>query len=151
MQITKCVYDTKVNAFKDPSPEFKIDASTIQISKKEDSIKKASPIFTVVECMPEFPGGDESMFAYLSSNIKYPNFEKDNNISGTVYITFFIDIDGSINDAKVLRGVKDGEGLDKEALRVINAMPNWKAGMQNGGKVRVQYNLPIRFSLRGKK
>ncbi len=105
-------------------------------------------IFTVVEQMPDFPGGQEGLMKYLSNNIKYPAFEADNGITGRCVVTFVVERDGSISDVRVLRGVSGGPGCDKEALRVIKSMPSWKPGKQNGRAARVQYNLPINFSLK---
>lgn len=103
-------------------------------------------VFTVVEEMPSFPGGDEKLFEYIQKNVKYPAIARENGISGRVYITFVVDKDGKIKEAKVLRGV--GGGCDEEALRVVRSMPQWKAGRQNGRAVQVQYNLPVNFTLR---
>ena len=103
-------------------------------------------IFTIVEQMPSFPGGEEELFKYLSKNIHYPVIAKENNISGKVFVTFVIDDKGAVNDVKVLRGI--GGGCDEEAIRVVKAMPPWKAGKQNGRSVSVQYNLPIFFNLK---
>jgi protein TonB len=103
-------------------------------------------IFTVVEQPPEFPGGEEKLFEYLQKNIKYPAMAKESGIQGTVYVTFVVETDGSITDVKVLRG--QGGGLDQEATRVVKNMPAWKPGKQNGRGVRVQFNLPIKFTLR---
>ena len=105
-------------------------------------------IFTIVEQMPSFPGGEEELFKYLGKNINYPAMEKDNGISGTAYVNFVVDKDGKVKDAKIVRGVKGGPGCDKEALRVVQAMPDWKAGKQNGRSVSVSYNLPIKFVLK---
>lgn len=102
-------------------------------------------VFKVVEVDPEFPGGVEALYKYLAENIKYPEKAKNNKVEGRVYITFVIEKDGTVSDAKVLRSVN--EELDAEALRVINAMPKWKPGMQQGVPVRVQYNIPITFKL----
>jgi protein TonB len=96
--------------------------------------------------MPAFPGGEEELFKYLSKNIKYPSMARENGISGTVYVTFVVETNGDITDVKKLRGV--GGGCDEEAIRVVKAMPGWSAGKQNGKPVRVQYNLPIKFTLR---
>lgn len=104
-----------------------------------------TPIFTVVENMPEYPGGMDAMYAYLGENIQYPDSAKMNNISGKVYVTFVIEKDGSVTNVVVLRGI--GGGCDKEAMRVVSEMPNWKPGKQRGQEVRVQYNLPIKFTL----
>jgi len=103
-------------------------------------------IFTVVEEMPGFPGGEGKLFEYLQKNIKYPPVARENGIQGRVYVTFVVDKDGKIKDAKILRGI--GGGCDEEALRVIRTMPQWKAGRQNGRSVQVQYNLPVNFTLK---
>lgn len=104
----------------------------------------------VVEQMPSFPGGEQSLFKFLSFNIKYPEKAKFDNVVGVVYITFVISKNGIVKDVKVFRGVNDE--LDREALRVIGGMPRWFPGIQDGRFVDVQYNLPIRFSLNnGKK
>ncbi len=111
------------------------------LSKFETEI----PIFTVVEDMPQYPGGDEARIKFLIDNMRYPQTAKDNGIQGTVYITFIVETDGSVSDVKVLRGM--GSGLEEEAMRVVKLMPKWKPGMQSGKAVRVQYNMPIRFTL----
>ncbi len=100
--------------------------------------------FTIVQQMPQFKGDINS---YLSKNIKYPKKEQKNNITGTVYINFIIEKDGSISSVRVLRGVPSGPDLDDEALRVISSMPRWTPGLQDGFAVRVSYNVPIRFTL----
>lgn len=102
-------------------------------------------IFQIVEVMPEFPGGVDKMVDYLSNNIKYPEEAKEKGISGRVFINFVIEKDGSVNEAKVMRGI--GGGCDEEALRVVKAMPKWKPGMMKGKPVRVSYMLPINFKL----
>jgi protein TonB len=103
---------------------------------------------TIVEQMPTFPGGEQEMMKYIQKNVQYPQVEKEAGISGTCYVTFVVEKDGSITDVKVLRGVSGGQGCDKEAMRVVKSMPPWKAGKQNGREVRVQFNLPIKFTLR---
>ena len=105
-------------------------------------------VFTVVEQMPEFPGGAAEMYKFISKNIQYPQIEKENNIGGTVYVTFVVDKNGNINDVKSLRGVAGGPNLEKEAIRVVKMMPSWRAGKQNGRDVSVQFNLPIKFVLK---
>ena len=103
---------------------------------------------TIVEQMPQFPGGEAAMMKYIQQNVSYPQMEKEGQIQGTCYVTFVVEKDGSITDVKVLRGVSGGPGCDKEAMRVVKSMPAWKAGKQNGREVRVQFNLPIKFTLR---
>lgn len=116
------------------------------ITKKEEVVDEPE-IFTIVEEMPEFPGGGEkALLQYLSNNIKYPAIARENGITGTVYVTFEIDQNGRVKDAKILRGI--GGGCDEEALRVVMNMPPWKPGKQRGKPVRVQYNLPVRFVLK---
>jgi TonB family protein len=102
-------------------------------------------VFQLVEMDPEFPGGMEALTKYLSENIKYPEQAKKDKIQGKVYISFVVEKDGSVADAKVLRGI--GGGCDEEALRVVNAMPKWTPGKQRGEAVRVQFNLPVAFKL----
>jgi TonB family protein len=102
-------------------------------------------LFLVVEQMPEFPGGEEALYRFLNENIHYPDSAKTAGIQGRVFITFVVNTDGSISDVRILRGI--GGGCDEEALRVVKSMPNWIPGTQHGKPVRVQYNLPVKFSL----
>lgn len=103
-------------------------------------------IFTIVEDMPSFPGGEEALFKYLGQNIKYPQIAKEAGITGRVFVNFVIDKEGNVTDVKVLRGI--GGGCDEEAVRVVKNMPKWSAGKQRGKPVKVSYNLPIKFSLK---
>lgn len=112
---------------------------------EEEEEEAARQIFTVVEEMPEFPGGQMELLKYLSKSIKYPVIAQENGIQGRVVCAFVINRDGSIVDAEVLRGVDPS--LDKEALRVINSMPKWKPGKQRGKPVRVKYTVPVVFRL----
>lgn len=107
--------------------------------------KQPDEVFTVVEEMPEYPGGMDMLFKFLGENIRYPAEAKNNHEQGRVFINFVVEKDGSISNAKVLRGA--APSLDAEALRVINLMPNWKPGMQRGKPMRVGYNLPVKFTL----
>ncbi len=102
-------------------------------------------IFTVVEQPPSFPGGDKALMEFLKKNTQYPPIARENDIEGTVYIEFVIDKQGNVTNAKVARGVD--KYLDKEALRVVNSMPKWKPGKQNGHEVQVRYTVPIKFVL----
>jgi TonB family protein len=98
--------------------------------------------------MPQFPGGATKLFEYLAQNVNYPTEAEKANIQGRVIATFVVEKDGSISNAEVVKSV--APSLDAEALRVINAMPNWIPGKQNGKEVRVKYTVPISFHLQGK-
>lgn len=102
-------------------------------------------IFVAVEDQPEFPGGITALLEYLRKNIKYPAICRENNIQGRVIVTFVVNKDGSIVDIEVAKSVNPS--LDKEAVRVVSQMPNWKPGCQMGRPVRVRYSLPVSFRL----
>ncbi len=123
-----------------------VEIEFIEDFGEEEVIGDEPEIFQVVEDQPEFPGGEQALFNYLSKSIKYPPMAKDAGVQGIVYVTFVVEPDGNITNVKVLRGI--GAGCDDEALRVVKAMPKWKPGKQRGKSVRVQFNLPIRFTLR---
>ncbi|MBS1647028.1 MAG: energy transducer TonB [Bacteroidetes bacterium] len=109
--------------------------------------EKAPEIFTVVEQMPEFPGGPAEMMKYIQKNIHYPEVAKEAGIQGRCFVKFVVESDGSISNVEVLKGVTGGADCDKEAMRVVKSMPKWSAGKQNGRSVRVWFNLPIVFRL----
>jgi protein TonB len=102
-------------------------------------------VYMFVEEMPTFPGGEKRLFELLS-HINYPINARENGISGWVYLTFVVDKDGKIRDAKVVNGI--GGGCDEEALRVLNALPAWNPGRKNGQNVAVKSNVRINFTLR---
>ncbi len=110
--------------------------------------EEGGSVFTFLEVMPSFPGGEDSLMDYLKNNIRFPEQEKDAGVQGKVFITFVIYKDGSVGDVKVARGVKGGPGLSKEAIRVVSSMPLWKPGMNNGKPVNTNYTLPINFVIR---
>ena len=103
--------------------------------------------FDVVEEMPQFPGGPSALFEFLSKNMQYPKDAEKAKLQGRVIVTFVVKKDGSITDAKVVKSV--APSLDAEALRVINAMPNWAPGRQGGQPVNVKYTVPLTFRLNG--
>jgi len=113
---------------------------------EEEEIVEAE-IFTVVEESPSFPGGDVARIKFLQKNIEYPQMARESGIQGTVYVTFVVEPNGSVSGVRILRGI--GGGCDEEAIRVIKAMPKWNAGKQRGKPVRVQFNMPIKFTLQG--
>ncbi|MCQ2251128.1 MAG: energy transducer TonB [Bacteroidales bacterium] len=102
-------------------------------------------VFMVVEQMPEFPGGDMEMRKFIATNIKYPEQALNEGISGTVYLRFVVDIDGSVTAVEVQKGVH--EALDKEAVRVVELLPKFKPGMQRGQNVKVALVVPIKFGV----
>lgn len=103
-------------------------------------------IFMIVEDQPEFPGGTAALLEYLKKNIKYPAICRENNIQGRVLVTFIVNKDGAIVEPEVVKSVNPS--LDKEALRVISQMPNWKPGYQRGKPVRVKFTVPVNFQLK---
>lgn len=128
---------TQVDEFKGPAV----------IRQEEESEVQEQEIFRVVENAPAFPGGDLARSRFLQQNIKYPIMAKESGIQGTVTVTFVVERDGSVTNVKILRGI--GGGCDEEALRVIRNMPKWEPGKQRGKPVRVQFNMPLKFTLSG--
>ena len=124
--------------------------STIQAQVTiEDTVvenKVEEEIFVFVEENPVFPNGEENMYKYLGSNIKYPKDALENGIQGTVVVKFVVEKDGTISNVKAIR--KIGGGCDEEAVRVVKRMPRWKPGKQRGKPVRTEFTLPIQFKLR---
>ena len=125
-----------------PTAPVNMNVVPVQVVEEEPVEQE---IFEVVENMPEFPGGNAALMQYLAKNINYPTIAQENGTHGRVIIQFVVNQDGSIVDAKVARSVDPY--LDKEALRVINAMPKWKPGMQRGKPVRVKFTVPVMFRL----
>jgi periplasmic protein TonB len=131
---------------KKPIEAVAVEEAVAAVVKEEViEVEEKKPIFTIVEEMPSFPGGDEPRVKFLRDNIVYPQMAKENNIQGTVYVSFVVDTKGKVTDVKLLRGI--GGGCDEEAIRVVKLMPPWNPGKQNGKSVRVQFNMPIRFTL----
>ena len=104
-----------------------------------------TPVFEVVERMPQFPGGVAAQVEYFKKNLRYPAEAKKAGTQGRVVVQFFVNKDGSISNVKVLRGVDPA--LDAEAVRLVNSMPKWKPGMQKGKAVTVKYTVPVLFKL----
>jgi protein TonB len=102
-------------------------------------------IFTVVEQQPEFEGGLQAMMNFIQKNMKYPASARRMGVDGTVYVSFVVSKDGSISEVKTIRGIS--ADCDKEAMRVVQIMPPWKPGKQNGKPVFVRFVLPIKFKL----
>ncbi len=121
---------------------------SVPAKKENTNIEKTAQkedVFVVVEKMPAYPGGDEARIKFLKENMKYPQEARQKGISGRVFVTFVVEKDGSTTNVKILRGI--GGGCDEEAIRVVSLMPAWNPGLEKGKPVRVQFNLPIMFSL----
>ena len=120
------------------------EASSLSMASDTAETKYGKEFPCIPETFPQFPGGHIALVEYLSKNIKFPKEKEKENVRARVVASFTVDKDGSITDAKIVRS--QGEAFDNEALRVINGMPKWIPGTQNGKAVRVKYTLPITFS-----
>ena len=118
-------------------------------SEKEESEGTPDPnkAYDMVDEMPQFPGGPSALFEFLSKNIQYPKEAEDANLQGRVIVSFVVEKDGSVSNAKVVRPIDPL--LDAEALRVVNSMPKWIPGKQNGEAFRVKYTIPVTFRVEG--
>lgn len=101
--------------------------------------------YVIVDEMPVFPGGDQELIKYISDNLDYPQEAMENGVQGRVFVKIIVEPNGSISNAKIIRGL--GYGCDEEAIRVIESMPNWKPGMKDGEAVRVNMSVPVNFKL----
>jgi len=133
--------DIEIDADMDDDTEME---EYVPVIEEEEEIVEEK-IFLVVEEMPSFPGGEAKMYGYIGKNIEYPRMAKESGISGRVFVTFVVEKNGAVTDVQILRGI--GGGCDEEAVRVIRSMPKWKPGKQRGKPVRVQYRMPIKFTL----
>lgn len=120
------------------------EASSMAMASDTAETKSGKEFPCIPETFPQFPGGHIALFEYLSKNIKFPKSKENEDVKVRVVTTFTVEKDGSITHAKIVRS--QGEAFDNEALRVINGMPKWIPGTQNGKAVRVKYTLPITFS-----
>jgi len=112
-----------------------------------DSVPSPEMVYTEVDEMPVFHGGDSALLSFIAINTKYPEEAKENNIQGRVVIGFIVEKDGSVSEANILKGVDPL--LDAEAIRVVKSLPKFeKPGMKNGEQVRTKYMVPISYALR---
>ena len=128
------------------------DRNVVREHKDEIIVEEKKPVeenkvFTAVEQMPQFPGGEAELMKYIQKNLKYPPVAMENNIQGRVVVQFVVTKTGKIGEVKVARG-KDPD-LDKEAVRVVKSLPDFIPGKMNGQAVNVWYTLPITFKLQG--
>jgi TonB family protein len=124
-----------------------INNSVEVIEQKQEGVqeKEEQQVFVIVEEMPEFPGGELALRNYIAKAIVYPVVAKGKGSQGKVFVTFVVNNDGSVSNAKIARGVDTS--LDAEALRVVSTLPKWKPGKQRGVPVRVSYTVPVSFKL----
>jgi TonB family protein len=115
----------------DPLPEIEV-------------VTNPEEVLSYAEVMPEFPGGMPEMVKYLLENMIYPEEMKENGIEGRIFVQFVVTKTGSVEDITIARGI---DGLNREAIRLVKQMPNWKPGINNGKQVNVKMLIPIRFSL----
>jgi protein TonB len=128
----------------DPNADIKIDepVGTSDVKAVTEDVNK---IYESVETEPAFPGGIDKFYAFLGRAVKYPSVDRENNVSGKVFVSFVVERDGTLTDIKALRG--PSQTLQDEAVRALKTSPRWSPGVQNGRKVRVQYTVPVNFTL----
>ncbi len=144
IKIVKKIFEPSPEPSPAPTPELKFDPNEWE---PIEPIIGPEEEFTIVENMPEFVGGERARLKFLYDNLKYPSVDKAGNVQGTVYLNFLVNKKGEIKKVKILRGVSPT--IDREAVRVVKAMPNWKPGKQRGKAVNVNYNFRIKFQLKG--
>ncbi|MDE7410176.1 MAG: energy transducer TonB [Muribaculaceae bacterium] len=128
----------------DDADKFKAVQEAVVVKEPEPAPKEEE-IFVAVEQQAEFPGGMPALMKWLSNNIRYPEAAQQNDVQGRVVVKFIVEKDGSVSQAQIVKGVD--KDLDKEALRVVNKMPKWQAGKNNGVAVRSYFTLPVQFRL----
>ena len=129
----------------DDADKFQAVQEAVIVKEPEPEKPKEDEIFVAVEQQAEFPGGMAALMKWLSNNIRYPEAAQQNDVQGRVIVKFIVEKDGSESQAQIVKGVD--KDLDKEALRVVNKMPKWQAGKNNGVAVRSYFTLPVQFRL----
>ena len=121
------------------------DASDTATETAAPAPTPTDSVYEVAEVMPEFPGGTQALFEFISKNLEYPQNAIDGQIEGRVIVQFVVDKAGKVDNIQVVRSID--KMLDQAAIDVVRALPAWKPGMQNGKPVNVRYTLPIAFKL----
>lgn len=129
----------------DDADKFQAVQEAVVVKEPEPEKPKEEEVFVAVEQQAEFPGGMAALMKWLSNNIRYPEAAQQNDVQGRVVVKFIVEKDGSVSQAQIVKGVD--KDLDKEALRVVNKMPKWQAGKNNGVAVRSYFTLPVQFRL----
>ena len=126
-------------------PTIDENPSELQIVEAPKVVEEKTYEMFDIQKPPSFPGGEKELLKFLSENIKYPPLARENNIQGTVALTFVIAKNGSVTDVQIVKDI--GGGCGKEAVRVVQSMPKWNPGEANGNPVKVRFTLPVRFRL----
>jgi TonB family protein len=128
-----------------PLPHPIEEQATTTNAKTEADTLSNDTIYIDVELMPRYYGGIDSLMSYLGRNMIYPKWEFEQNIQGTVYVTFVVSSEGKIKESQIIKSVPESRNFDSEVLRVISAMPDWIPGEHEGKRVDVSFKLPITF------
>lgn len=123
--------------------EAAVEATAEAVVEEDIEIEEEEIRISNVEQLPKFPGGNDRMYEFISNNLSYPRIAQENGISGRVYIEFYVNKDGSLSDAKIIRDI--GGGCGAAALKVVKRMPKWQAGKVNGVAKRMKFTLPVLF------
>jgi len=136
-----------------PAGQLTPETSAAPVNNNDEKVTPADTVkekvYESVEVEPNFPGGINEFYAYLSKTIRYPAEDRKNKVSGKVFVQFIVEKDGSLSNIKAVRG--PSSAMQEESVRAISISPKWEPGIQNGKKVRVEYTLPVNFSLDGDK
>ncbi len=145
----KAFGQTNVDNGQDDRANFQTAVNEVVVETRPvEKPKEVAPeIFTAVEQMPQFPGGEEALRKYLASHINYPPMAAENGVQGKVIVQFVVDKTGRVGEVKVVRSVD--KDLDREAVRVCKSLPKFTPGRQNGQAVSVWFTLPVTFKLQG--
>ena len=142
----KCYYPNGALQYEETLNDPSHEAKTVYYNEKGKKTMRPKEKIALYMEMPEFPGGQEALLEFLTKNVKYPQIARENGIQGRVIVQFVVAKDGMIENVEVVRSGGD-PSLDKEAARVIKAMPRWQPGKQRGEPIRVKYTVPVNFRL----
>jgi len=139
-----------INPINSKIKEVKKDTidTTKDVNKEQKKEEPKEIIYTVVQEMPEYRGGQMEMAKYIQKNIQYPQIAKDAGLNGKCFLKFVVDTTGSIGEVQILKGVPGCKECDEEAIRLLKSMPKWNPGKQNGKPVSVYYTYPINFQFK---
>ncbi|MBX2892197.1 MAG: TonB family protein [Saprospiraceae bacterium] len=129
----------------DAPPSIETNPSELKVVEEPKKVEDKTYEMFDIQKPPSFPGGEKELLKYLSENIKYPPLARENNIQGTVALTFVVGRNGQVSDVQIVKDI--GGGCGKEAVRVVESMPKWIPGEANGNPVKVRFTLPVRFRL----